>query len=323
MPMLDALLISTFLAMPMEPAPHAATAHVMASQAEPPTADPHGDEPIDDPTERELQLEEELAEARARAADLEKMIDDLRRQVAQLQAELAARPIAPAPPPAAPRASTPPRSDSSAPAPRAPAQTAPDPTNKRSWDEDPEDSRAMWPAPRPSEPMQPAPPTDAMASAESFLASIREVYSSRFPSAPSPSQGAAFDAFSGDVVKWSAAQQRSMRAPITWRVNFVRVEKGSSRDRMVRVIARSAGPGAARGGSGGTFVVRMPRAEADELLQGDYRSTVYEVTGTLAPIVRFAPERPFDGVSSNHSAFVGPYCETAIVVDSTDVRPGT
>ena len=88
---------------------------------------------------------------------------------------------------------------------------------------------------------------------------------------------------------------------------------------MVRFIARAAGRSSARGGD--TFVVRVPRGDADELLKGDYRSATYTVTGNLAPIVRFAPERPYDGISSTHSAFVGPYCEVSIAIDSESIRP--
>ena len=151
---------------------------------------------------------------------------------------------------------------------------------------------------------------------------MRSAFATRFPSIPSPSQRDAFDAFTGDVVKWSAAQQRSLRLPVTWRVQFVRVEKGSSRDRTVRFIARMASRGGSRG-TGDQFVVRVPKAEADQLLKGDYRANPYEVTGTLAPIVRFAPERPYDGISSTPSAFVGPYCEMSIALDSQSISPGS
>ncbi len=151
---------------------------------------------------------------------------------------------------------------------------------------------------------------------------MRSAYASRFPSIPSPSQRDAFDVFTGDVVKWSAAQQRALRLPVTWTVHLVRVEKGSSKDRTVKFIARAAGRSGTRG-SGDTFVVRVPRAQAQELTSGDYRSTPFEVTGTLAPIVRFAPERAYDGISSNHSAFVGPYCEVSIALDSQSIRSGS
>lgn len=151
---------------------------------------------------------------------------------------------------------------------------------------------------------------------------MRAAYAARFPSAPSPSQRDAFDSFTGDVVKWSASQQRSLRLPVTWMVRLVRVEKTSSKDRMVRFIARSSTRGDSRG-TGDTFVIRVPKADAAEILKSDYRSTTYEVSGTLAPMVRFAPERPYDGISSNHSAFVGPYCEVSVVLDSESIRPGT
>lgn len=324
---LDALLVSSLLAMPLSPAQQQPPAEPEPpAQPEPapepapepePEPEPMADEPpaaADAPSPRELQLEEELAEARARAADLERMIDALRQQVAQLRAELAARQAAqaaaPAPSAPATRASAPMTRSDDAP------KMAPSPP-QRSWDEDPGDARPSW-APPPAE-AAPAIPADATADAQAFLASIRAAYSSRFPSIPNPAQRDAFDAFTGDVVKWSAAQQRSRRLPVTWAVQLVRVEKGSSKDRMVRFIARAAGRGSSRSG-GDTFVVRVPRSDADELLKGDYRSATYMVTGNLAPIVRFAPERPYDGISSTHSAFVGPYCEVSIAIDSQSIR---
>ena len=280
--------------------------------------------PAGAPSQREIELEEQLAEARARAADLERMIDTLRQQVAQLRAELAARqaatgsaaqaPAAPASPRTAPAVQSRPLPDQSASAPTAPVQ--------RSWDEDPADGRPAWtPPPAVAAPPMPL-PTNATTDAGTFLSSMRAAYAMRFPSIPSAGQREAFDAFTGDVVKWSAAQQRSLRVPVTWTVQLVRVEKGSSKDRTVRFIARASDRGGSAG-MGEQFVVRVPRTDSAQLLASDYRGTPYSVTGTLAPIVRFAPERPYDGISSNHSAFVGPYCEMSIVLDAESISPGS
>lgn len=332
---IDALLISCLLAMPLspaqqepppqpeppaqpDPAPEPEPDPVPEPEPEPePALDDPPVEPGDAPSQREIELEEQLAEARARAADLERMIDTLRQQVAQLRGELAARQAAMAPAAAssaeaAPASQSRPRTAPSAPAPAAPTQ--------RSWDEDPADARPSW-TPPPAAQSVPL-PANATSDAGTFLASMRGAFASRFPSIPSPAQREAFDAFTGDVVKWSAAQQRSLRLPVTWTVQFIRVEKGSPRDRTVRFIARTVGRGASQG-AGDHFVVRVPRAEAQQLLAGDYRSTPYSVTGILAPIVRFAPERPYDGISSTHSAFVGPYCEMSIALDSESIRPGS
>lgn len=339
---LHALLISSVLVLPIcaaqepptapeppaqpEPAPEPAPEPDPEPQPEPepapaPEPEPSADEPPGDPSgdgqsERERQLEEELAESRARAAELERMIDELRQQVSKLRAELAARP---ATPPAAPQAA-PARPASSA---RTEQEARPDAPSassspRRSWDEDPSDSRPSW-TPPPA-PAQPAVSADSTSDPVSLLASMRSAYATKFPTTPNPSQRDAFDAFTGDIVKWSASQQRSLRLPVTWSVRLVRVEKGSTKDRLVRFIARSVGRSDSRG-SGETFVVRVPRSDADELLQGDYRNATYVVTGTLAPIVRFAPERPYDGISSTHSAFVGAYCEVAIAVDAQSIRP--
>jgi hypothetical protein len=341
---LDALVICALLAMPAapsqdppappeppaqpEPAPDPEPEPKPEPQPEPapePEPEPSADEPAPDSThqqsEREQQLEEELAEARARATELERMIDELRQQVAKLRAELAARPaptppVAKAPPPSTTPSPAAPESepidkDSSAPQRSKPA---------RSWDEDPSDRRsAPNQTPTPSqEPLAGGASSDA----EAVLASMRAAYASRFPATPSPSQRDTFDAFTADVVKWSASQQRSLRAPVTWTVQLVRVEKGSARDRMVRFIARDARRADSRG-AGTAFIVRLPRTDADELLKGDYRGATYEVTGTLSPIVRFAPERPYDGISAAQTAFVGPYCEAALVIDCQSIRPGT
>ncbi|MBU3728277.1 MAG: hypothetical protein FGM37_03380 [Phycisphaerales bacterium] len=194
---------------------------------------------------------------------------------------------------------------------------APDdaPRRTQSWDEDPDDARPTWSAPAPTP--TPAPMT-AADSADALVASMRSAYAARFPSIPSPAQRDAFDAFTADVVKWSASQQRSLRRPVTWTVQLLRVERGSSKDRMVRFIARSASQGAS-----GTFIVRVPRAEAEQLLNGDYRSGTYQVSGTLTPVVRFAPERPYDGISSTPSAFVGPYCEVSVALDTQSISPGS
>ncbi len=337
---LHALLISSVLALPICAAPEPPTEPEPPAQPEPapepspepdpepqpepepePAPEPSADEPPEDPTgdgqsERERQLEEELAESRARAAELERMIDELRQQVSKLRAELAARPV------------TPPADSQAAPAlPASGAQVeqvarpnaAPTSSSpRRSWDEDPSDSRPSWtPPPAPTPPMVSA---DSTSDPVSLLAAMRSAYAAKFPTTPNPSQRDAFDAFTGDIVKWSATQQRSLRLPVTWSIRLVRVEKGSTKDRLVRFIARSVGRSDSRG-SGETFVVRVPRSDADALLQGDYRSATYEVTGTLAPIVRFAPERPYDGISSTHSAFVGAYCEVAIAVDAQSIRP--
>ncbi len=164
-------------------------------------------------------------------------------------------------------------------------------------------------------------PSNATADPQSFLASLRAAYASRFPMIPSPAERGAFDAFTGDVVKWSASQQRALRMPVTWTVQFVRAERGTGKDRTIRLIARSVQPSGARGPSD-MFVVRVPKADAAELMQGDWRGSTFEVTGTLAPIVRFAPERPYDGISSTPSAFVGPYCEVSIALDSQSIGPG-
>ena len=337
---LHALLISSVLALPIcamrepptepeppaqpEPDPEPAPEPDPEPQPEPepePAPEPSADEPPEDPSgdgqsERERQLEEELAESRARAAELERMIDELRQQVSKLRAELAARP---ATPPAAPQAA-PARPASGAQAEQVARRDASPPSSspRRSWDEDPSDSRPSWTPP--PVPTQPAVSVDSTADPVSLLASMRSAYAARFPTTPDPSQRDAFDAFTGDIVKWSASQQRSLRLPVTWSVRLVRVEKGSTKDRLVRFIARPVGRSDSRGG-GETFVVRIPRSDADELLQGDYRNATYEVTGTLAPIVRFAPERPYDGISSTHSAFVGAYCEVAIAVDAQTIRP--
>jgi hypothetical protein len=273
-------------------------------------------EPAGGMSEREQQLEEELAEARARAADLERMIDALRQQVTQLRAELAARSAAQAAAvqsaPMEPVRAQPSREPVASPtqAPLVPQQ--------RSWTEDPGDDRSSWTAPT-----TPAPspmPSNATADPRSLLASLRAAYASRFPTVPSPSERGAFDAFTGDVVKWSASQQRALRLPVTWTVQFVRAERGTAKDRTVRLIARSVQPSGARGPSD-TFVVRVPKADSAQLMQGDWRSGTFEVTGTLAPIVRFAPERPYDGISSTPSAFVGPYCEVSIALDSQSIGP--
>lgn len=331
---LDAFLISSLLAMPLAPV-QAPPAPEPPAQPEPapepaqdpePQAEPSADEPSDEPaegqSERERQLEEELAEARARTTELERMVEELRQQVTRLRQELAARPVAAAPAPPA-RRDPPPAANQSQGRDDAPeaadAASAPSPP-RRSWEDDPAEPRRA-PAPPPA-PALPPTPVAAVTDPDSFLSSIRASYAARFPSIPDPAQRDAFDAFAGDVVKWSASQQRTLRLPVTWSVNFVRVEKGSSKDRTVRLIARRARPDGSRG-TGDTFVVRILRSDAEELLKGDYRHGTYEVTGTLAPIVRFAPERPYDGISSTHSAFVGPFCEMSIALDSQSIRPGT
>lgn len=340
---LDVLLISSLLAMPLspvqqepptppeppaqpepepEPAPEPEPEPEPEPQAEP-APEPMVDEPPSDPSqvqsERERQLEEELAEARARAADLERMIDTLRQQVTQLRAELAARAAAQtAATPAQPSApSAPSRSRASETSEEGAAKVPP----QRSWDEDPGDTRPSWTPPA-SAVVAAQIPATATSDPAALLSTIRSTYSARFPSIPSPGQRDAFDSFSADVVKWSASQQRALRMPVTWKVHLIRVEKGSAKDRTVRFIARGVSQGGPRG-AGDTFVVRIPRGDAEELMKGDYRSGPYEVTGTLAPIVRFAPERAYDGISSTHSAFVGPYCEVSIAVDGQSIRPGS
>jgi hypothetical protein len=281
---------------------------------EPPT------EPADGMSEREQQLEEELAEARARAADLERMIDSLRQQVVQLRAELAARSAAQA---AAAAAAPPASTEPIQPQPsREPVAAQPVPQlvpQQRSWTEDPGDERPSWTAP--AAPAATAMTSSATADPQSFLVSLRAAYASRFPTIPSPSERGAFDAFTGDVVKWSASQQRALRIPVTWTVRFVRAERGTAKDRTVRLIARAVQRSSAQGPSD-TFVVRVPKADATELMQGNWREETFEVIGTLAPIVRFAPERPYDGISSTPSAFVGPYCEVSIAIDSQTIGPG-
>jgi hypothetical protein len=276
-------------------------------------------EPADGMSERERQLEEELAEARARGADLERMIDSLRQQVTQLRAELAARSAALASATAAsagtPRESIQPRPS------REPVTAQPTPPvvpTQRSWSEDPGDERPSWIAP--TTPPLAAMPSNATADPQSFLASLRAAYATRFPAIPSPSERSAFDAFTGDVVKWSAAQQRALRLPVTWTVKFVRAERGSPKDRTIRLIARSIQRSGAPG-PGDTFVVRVSKADAAQLMQGDWRQGTFDVTGVLAPIVRFAPERPYDGITSTPSAFVGPFCEVSMAIDSQTIGP--
>lgn len=378
---LDVLLISSLLAMPLAPvhqepppAPEPPAQPEPAPEPEPdpepapepePDPEPNIDEPPSEPgatpSDREIELEEQLAEARARAADLERMIevlrqqlaearakaadlepliDALQRQVAQLRAELEDQKLAresrsesqtlavlEAPSPTAPTMADPAGhspQDPAAPEPSVAASAGPPadaPSAIRSWDEDPDDATPSWSAPLPTP--TPAPtPVPASDSADALVASMRSAYSARFPSIPSPAQRDAFDAFTADVVKWSAAQQRSLRRPVMWTIQFLRVEKGSGRDRMVRFIARSAVRSGPQGAIG-TFIVRVPRAEAEQLLKGDYRSGSYEVSGTLTPVVRFAPERPYDGISSTPTAFVGPYCEVSVALDAQSISPGS
>lgn len=153
--------------------------------------------------------------------------------------------------------------------------------------------------------------------AAGVLSGLRQAYAGAFPSIPSPSSDG-FHQFSGDVVKWAAAQQRAMRLPVSWNVQIVRFERAAARDRVLKAIARPSG---AAGSAVGTFIIKVPRAAAEQVMQGDYRGKSFTVAGTLAPIVRFAPDRPTDGMSTHHSTFVGPYCEASIVLEAETIEP--